>query len=405
MNHFLLAPRWWAINLFVALAVPFCLFMGSWQLDRFSARVESHQEQRKGRDAPAAPLTGMLPVTTDTVGRLATATGRYDPGAEFLVPDRRLEGERGFFALSVLRTEGGAALPVVRGWLPGTARAAGVPAPPTGTVTVTGVLQAPENQRTKGVRVGGLTPGRIGIISAASLVNVVPYEVYDAWITLAETGGGLRAVPPAAVQRTGLDLKAFQNLGYTGEWFVFAGFVVFMWFRLYRREREDGSGAADNGPATVATSAAPALSVKATPVRDAPVKAGPVLAPARADSAADAYKDRTLKIAGGVLGTVFLAFVAWSGTAYLSGRDYSGELVTFEVVSDTSARAHLSVRKDTGTVVVCTLRSLSEAGGEVGRKDVNFAERRDSVDKLVELRTTGRATAVELVGCQDAAAG
>ncbi|MEU0841500.1 DUF4307 domain-containing protein [Streptomyces sp. NPDC005962] len=112
-----------------------------------------------------------------------------------------------------------------------------------------------------------------------------------------------------------------------------------------------------------------------------------------------------MKIAGGVLGAVFLAFVAWSGTAYLSGRDYSGELVTFEVVSDTSARAHLSVRKDTGTVVVCTLRSLSEAGGEVGRKDVNFAERRDSVDKLVELRTTGRATAVELVGCQDAAAG
>jgi hypothetical protein len=38
----------------------------------------------------------------------------------------------------------------------------------------------------------------------------------------------------------GLDrsLKAFQNLGYTGEWFVFAGFVVFMWFRLVRREVE-----------------------------------------------------------------------------------------------------------------------------------------------------------------------
>ena len=36
----------------------------------------------------------------------------------------------------------------------------------------------------------------------------------------------------------GLDLKAFQNLGYTGEWFVFAGFVVFMWFRLLHREAE-----------------------------------------------------------------------------------------------------------------------------------------------------------------------
>jgi len=390
MKHFLLTPRWWGINLFVVLAVPFCLVMGSWQLDRFSARVESHQEQRKARDAPAAPLTGMLPVTTGTVGRLATATGRYDPGAEFLVPDRRLEGERGFFALSVLRTEGGAALPVVRGWLPGAARAAGVPAPPAGTVTVTGVLQAPENQRTKGVRAGGLSPGRIGIISAASLVNVVPYEVYDAWITLPETADGLRPVPPAAVQGTGLDLKAFQNLGYTGEWFVFAGFVLFMWFRLCRREREARSDSAGTGPATPAT----------------PARTAPVLALARADNgSADARKDRTLKIAGAVLGTAFLAFIVWSGTAYLTGRDYSGELIAFEVVSDTSAQARLSVRKDTGTVVVCTLRSLSEAGREVGRKDVDFAERQGSVDKVVELRTTGRATAVELVGCQDAAAG
>jgi hypothetical protein len=48
----------------------------------------------------------------------------------------------------------------------------------------------------------------------------------------------MRTVPPTAPDNTGLDLKAFQNLGYTGEWFVFAGFVVFMWFRLLRREVE-----------------------------------------------------------------------------------------------------------------------------------------------------------------------
>lgn len=68
-------------------------------------------------------------------------------------------------------------------------------------------------------------------------MNLVPYEVYDAWITLAKADSGMRAVPATEPQGTGLDLKAFQNLGYTGEWFVFAGFVVFMWFRL-RREAE-----------------------------------------------------------------------------------------------------------------------------------------------------------------------
>lgn len=66
----------------------------------------------------------------------------------------------------------------------------------------------------------------------------MPYTPYDAWITLDKADAGMKAVPPSAPANTGLDLKAFQNLGYTGEWFVFAGFVVFMWFRLLRREVE-----------------------------------------------------------------------------------------------------------------------------------------------------------------------
>ncbi|MGW6506625.1 SURF1 family protein, partial [Streptomyces niveus] len=31
---------------------------------------------------------------------------------------------------------------------------------------------------------------------------------------------------------------AVQKLGYPGEWFVFVAFVLFMWFRLFRRETE-----------------------------------------------------------------------------------------------------------------------------------------------------------------------
>ncbi|MER5970241.1 SURF1 family protein [Streptomyces sp. NPDC002055] len=242
MYRFLLTPRWWGINLFVALGVPFCLFMGSWQLGRFETRVESHQEQQRDADAhaeaAAAPLADLLPVTKETSGRRATATGRYD--TQLLVPDRRLGDRNGFYVLTLLRTEGGDALPVVRGWLPGDADRADVPEPPRGEVTVTGSLQASETQSSDGARSGGLPRGQLGMISAASLVNVVPYGVYDAWITLPGAGaqGALRPVPPTAPQGSGLDLKAFQNLGYTGEWFVFAGFVVFMWFRLLRREAE-----------------------------------------------------------------------------------------------------------------------------------------------------------------------
>ncbi|MEN2420811.1 SURF1 family protein [Streptomyces rimosus] len=268
MYRFLLTPRWWGINVFAVLAIPFCVFMGSWQLSRFEDRVDTHHQQEdrsaEAKTAAARPLAELLPVDKVTSGRQATATGRYDTAHQLLVPDRRLDDRRGFYVLTLLRTDGGKALPVVRGWLPGDANApedrAKVPAPPSGAVKVTGALQASENQGTDGVHAGGGLPaGQLGMISAASLVNIVPYDVYDAWITVTDAQAPLRAVPPTAAEGSGLDLKAFQNLGYTGEWFVFAGFVLFMWFRLFRREAEaardvalglvpgEGAGGVDGG--------------------------------------------------------------------------------------------------------------------------------------------------------------
>ncbi|MFF4015253.1 SURF1 family protein [Streptomyces sp. NPDC001843] len=247
MYRFLLTPRWWGINVFVLLAIPFCVFMGSWQLSRFEARVQDHHDAAEravsDRKEAARPLAELLPVDQNTSGKQATATGRY--GKQLLVPDRELDGKSGYYVLTLLRTGSGRALPVVRGWLPGTADPAKAPAPPSGEVTVTGALQASETPGDNGVSAaGGLPAGQTAAISSASLVNLVPYRVYDAWVTLDKGDSGMKAVPATAPAGSGLDLKAFQNLGYTGEWFVFAGFVVFMWFRLLRREVEFARDAA-----------------------------------------------------------------------------------------------------------------------------------------------------------------
>ncbi|MFH8490230.1 SURF1 family protein [Streptomyces longisporoflavus] len=252
MYRFLLTPRWWGINVFVLLAIPVCIFMGSWQLGRFEDRVEAHDAAQAQADkkaspahsrAKARPLDSLLPVDQETSGERVSASGRY--GKQLLVPDRKLDDRSGYYVLTLLRTDTGKDLPVVRGWLPGDANAAKAPAAPSGEVTVTGALQASESPGSNGVSAaGGLPSGQLGAISAASLVNVVPGDVYDAWVTLDKGDSGMKAVPAAAPENSGLDLKAFQNLGYTGEWFVFAGFVVFMWFRLFRREREFARDAA-----------------------------------------------------------------------------------------------------------------------------------------------------------------
>lgn len=239
VHRFLLTPRWWGINVFVVLGVPFCLFMGTWQLGRFEDRVDTHREAKAERpaDLAAEPLDALLPVDKRTSGRLASTAGEY--AEQMLVPERRLDGASGFYVLTLLKTDSGKVVPVVRGWLPGPADPAKAPAPPTGRVEVTGALQSSENSGTKGVHSqGGLPAGQLGMIGAASLVNLVPYDLYDAWLTVQTPADGMKPVPAQAPSNTGLDLKAFQNLGYTGEWFVFAAFVLFMWFRLYRREVE-----------------------------------------------------------------------------------------------------------------------------------------------------------------------
>ncbi|GHJ39995.1 SURF1 family protein [Streptomyces sp. TS71-3] len=241
MYRFLLTPRWWGINVFALLAIPLCIFMGTWQLSRFEGHVrdqrEADQATSAAHRAAPRPLDSLLPVSQLTTGERATATGHY--ADQFLVPHRSLDGKDGSYVLTLLRTDSGRAVPVVRGWLPGPPRPGAAPAPPSGEVTVTGALQASETPGDNGVTgAGGLPSGQVGMISAASLVNLVPYRVYDAWITLDAAAPGLKAVPATAPEGGGLDLKAFQNLGYTGEWFVFAAFVVFMWFRLARREAE-----------------------------------------------------------------------------------------------------------------------------------------------------------------------
>jgi cytochrome oxidase assembly protein ShyY1 len=129
--RFLLTPRWWGINVFVVLAIPFCIFMGSWQLGRFEDRVDSHREAEQRPDEKqqkAVPLEELLPVDKETSGRLATASGRY--GEQFVVPQRELDGRRGSYVLTLLRTDSGRVLPVVRGWMPEGGRAPAGPRPP-----------------------------------------------------------------------------------------------------------------------------------------------------------------------------------------------------------------------------------------------------------------------------------
>ncbi|WP_046779113.1 DUF4307 domain-containing protein [Streptomyces yangpuensis] len=118
---------------------------------------------------------------------------------------------------------------------------------------------------------------------------------------------------------------------------------------------------------------------------------------------ADERTDRKLKIIGAALGAVLLGVIGWIGWGYVAGRSVSAEVIKFQVISDTEVKVHLEVRKDASVTGVCTMVSQDEQHAEVGRADFTFAQRQSRVDEVVSVRTTGRATMIELVGCQPAA--
>ncbi|MFB7907486.1 SURF1 family protein [Kitasatospora sp. NPDC056076] len=253
MYRFLLTPRWLGGTALAVAAVAVCVWLGSWQLGRFEDRVSTHQETKQSLAASgeARPIDALLgpatpQVTTETVGKSVTASGEYDTEHQLLVPNRVLDGKQGYYVLTPLRTADGHAVAVVRGWAPGnppadpSGAAHAVGPAPTGPVTVTGRLQANESVGSNGAVAGGLPAGQLGMINRASLLNVLEYDGwYDGWVSADQVPAGLTAVPTVQPQGgDGLTLRAFQNLGYTLEWFVFGGFVVFMWFRLVRREAE-----------------------------------------------------------------------------------------------------------------------------------------------------------------------
>lgn len=112
-----------------------------------------------------------------------------------------------------------------------------------------------------------------------------------------------------------------------------------------------------------------------------------------------ARTERRLRLVGLVLGLALVAFVAWAGYSYLSEQRVSGELTTFDVVSDTEVHLSVAVRKPADSDGVCTVRAQAEDGREVGRADLRFADDGAEAHRSFTLRTTDRATAVELVGC------
>ena len=247
----MLRPRWVAMLVFaLAVAAGFAL-LGQWQLSR---AIESGVVVERTTEK-ALPLAEVAqpdgPPFDSATGQKVTVDGFWVPGDEQLIADRLNGGESGYWVVSHFITSEGAHIAVARGWAPDkkAAEAArenlqvGIAV----EVTLNGRFVAAEAPT---VPKEGRDPHEMTTVAPAALINIwtgyTDQPVYFGYIVDAEAAPGL-AVIDSPVPIESADLN-WLNVFYALEWAVFAGFAVFLWFRLVKdaveREEEEAAEAA-----------------------------------------------------------------------------------------------------------------------------------------------------------------
>ena len=197
--------------------------LGVWQLDVYQ-RQGNDAAVRRAAGAPVA-LAAVAPpggTVDDGYGRRVTFSGTYEPDLQVLVPG---DGG-GYRVLTGLRQADGSVVAVVRG-----AEAEPVsPAPPTGTVSRTGVL-LPSEETSESTAV--LPDGQIASVRLPTLAQTWPSPLVNGFVTLDTDGATAEGLSPVEV-----DLPEGQgrlrNGAYALQWWVFAAFALGMSIRVAR---------------------------------------------------------------------------------------------------------------------------------------------------------------------------
>lgn len=240
MLRTLLAPRMLGLHLLTIGVLVAFILLGRWQLGVFQ---DSGKPQVAG-DPAAVAVSELAPagaqIPGESVGRRVTAEGVYDASRQLLVVDRRPDVDapggnadrgRGYWVLTPLRLDDGTLIPVVRGWTDDPGDPAAVV--PEGRVTVTGRLRPQQGTDSVQRRAEGLPAGQVQTVSTGELLNLWSGDKVRAGYVVAEPPSGSLAavkVPPPVVGGT----LTWRNLAYAANWWIFAGFAVFMWFHFVR---------------------------------------------------------------------------------------------------------------------------------------------------------------------------
>jgi len=231
-------PRWiGALILALAIAAAFAA-LGQWQLERSFERGAPPPEQTETAVPLQSIATPQQPMPESTIGQTVTVTADLVAADYVVLSDRINLSDGGYWVVGHAVVESGGSVAVALGWVASADAAA----------SVIDTLKAdPPSPQISGRYLPSEAPiqqdfeaGKHSALAIAELVNtwsVVPDGVYSGYIVSSAPVAGLDLIDaPTPSSEVTLNLL---NVFYAVEWVIFAGFAVFLWYRLVRDTVEE----------------------------------------------------------------------------------------------------------------------------------------------------------------------
>jgi cytochrome oxidase assembly protein ShyY1 len=228
--RFVLSRRWIGFALFVVLLASVCTRLGFWQIHRLEHRLAQNKVITKHFATDPVDLNSALPpggkVDDRSEWTRVRAVGTYDVDHQVTVKFLTRDGAPGVDVLTPLVLASGDAVLVDRGWMQtrSATEQPTVPAPPSGTVTVTGWLRQNNPATGQAIRPAG---GQVRAISSIGLAKYVPYALNNGYLNL-RTESPRPSTPLAAEPKP--ELGQGPHFFYALQWWFFALLAIVGWF-------------------------------------------------------------------------------------------------------------------------------------------------------------------------------
>lgn len=241
MLRIALRPKWIAALLACLTVAAAFAALAQWQIDR-SVDTGLVVERPTETVVPLETVAqAQAPTGLAADGQLVSVAGGFVDGDWLVVSNRFNGGETGFWVVGHFVTPDRGGLVVAVGWTPSEFEAHAIAtqlnssAPDVVTVPITGRYFASEGPQDSDYQTGVLST-----IAPSAFINLWHDAdaggVYGGYLVAQDAATGLEVIDSVAPSSS-VDVN-WLNVFYAIEWVIFAGFAVFLWWRLVRDEWE-----------------------------------------------------------------------------------------------------------------------------------------------------------------------